>query len=118
MIKSIHNKTHLMFYVKKKKKEHSCTYHLIVTVKRNQGVEDDHQLISHQQSHDQKEGGGEVNFVQGRNVFTYLSLKYKIAMMAITRTVSMQEIVHLFLFILLVILVKILLLLPTLSSTP
>ena len=47
-----------------------------------------------------------------------VSLKYNIRMMANTRTMIMDVTIHLFLFILLDMLVKILLLFPMLSSTP
>ena len=46
------------------------------------------------------------------------SLKYKIKAMTTTRTAIMEPIIHLFLLILLDMLVKIFLLLLTLSSTP
>lgn len=47
-----------------------------------------------------------------------VSLKYKMKIIARTRTVMIAPMVHLFLFILLVIAVNIFLLFPTLSSTP
>lgn len=54
-----------------------------------------------------------------KSVIGYLeSLKYRITMIAITRTKTMPPIIHLFLLILLDMLVKIFLLFPMLSSTP
>lgn len=60
-----------------------------------------------------------MNHYEKRSAIGYLeSLKYRTKMIATTRTKTTQPIIHLFLFILLDMLVKIFLLLPTLSSTP
>lgn len=53
-----------------------------------------------------------------RKCLGYLSLKYKIKAMAMTRTAITLPIIHLFLLILRAMEVKTLLLFPMLSSTP
>lgn len=89
---------------------HSQTYN---SRNNNQTNVDEDTSWKHSHAQQRKE-------VRKRQVsFNYFaSLKYKIRMIAMTRTATIEPIIHLFLLILLDMFVKILLLFPTLSSTP